>query len=591
MAAAHRDWEWHYLHAQVDQSVAFQPMPAEMSSLGQWLSEARKDPKLAKAMQPLLGGTFRIRTVPKDRKVFLCNDALPEGRLLAGIDSFHDGPWVTPDGRYVAVRGFLASDKPGATRLWLYAIDGGRPLWSHPVGGGPLAFSPTRPEILVVDEGMIGVWDMGDGTVRWRQRAHREEVSVVAYSADGKHFATGGLDHAVKVWDAGERRLLREFHDHAGPVTQVCFSPDGMLVASGGAEGVIRVRSLQDTGQPTVLVGHVGAVHRLAFEPDGSVLQSIGEDGWRRWLVRPRATTQFRFHRSLEEGNRYPYVTTVAFSADGRRLASGGWDDTICIVDLDDGSLVRTLASGRIHAALAFDAHGRLFANPYVTRWDPLSGARQAGTESAGGHFAISPNGKQIVAARADGKGLVVLNATDLSVAAHWPDALANAIATWSRSGDFVAAVDEHGSLEVYEASSGSRRFRVEAHGGRCWAVAIHPSRPIVATGGSDGLVRIWNAVSGELVRELKGHTGHAYALDFHPGGTRLASGSEDATVRIWDFEAGIEKLRLTSHTAYVKDLAFSPDGTTLASASGDNSVRVWSTRSEREHFEGAGRR
>lgn len=80
---------------------------------------------------------------------------------------------------------------------------------------------------------------------------------------------------------------------------------------------------------------------------------------------------------------------------------------------------------------------------------------------------------------------------------------------------------------------------QIEAHHGWIRWLAVHPSQPILATGGNDLAVRLWSTESGELIRELKGHEKHIYSLYFHPDGEFLLSGDLAGQVNQWEVSTG----------------------------------------------------
>jgi hypothetical protein len=106
--------------------------------------------------------------------------------------------------------------------------------------------------------------------------------------------------------------------------------------------------------------------------------------------------------------------------------------------------------------------------------------------------------------------------------------------------------------------------------------IAIHPSKPIVATVSDDRTWKMWSMNRGELIMSGDGHRDWIGSCDFHPGGGLLATASGDGTIKLWDFVQAKCTATLTDHTQAVWDCAFHDTGDFLVSASMDHTARVF---------------
>jgi hypothetical protein len=121
-----------------------------------------------------------------------------------------------------------------------------------------------------------------------------------------------------------------------------------------------------------------------------------------------------------------------------------------------------------------------------------------------------------------------------------------------------------------------------KAHSHAISALAMHPTKPVVATASDDRSWKIWSLPKGDLVISGEGHKDWISGCDFHPQGTILATASGDATLKLWDLKNAVCAATLTDHTHAVWDVAFHDLGDFVASCSLDHTARLWDLRSGR---------
>lgn len=227
-------------------------------------------------------------------------------------------------------------------------------------------------------------------------------------------------------------------------------------------------------------------------------------------------------------------VNAVAFSPDGRLLATGGDDDLIIIWDSASGHELRALVghSGYVNS-LSFSPDGRLLASgssdSLIKLWDMTGGAE---IQTLAGH-----------------KGIV------------------NEVA-FSPNGSILASAGEDGTIRLWDVKGGKETATFSGESGGVSSLALSPDGRLLAGGINDSLVRIWDISTQKAVFDLPGHSDSVISLAFNPDGKTLASGSMDKNVKIWSVASGKELRTIEDSRERVYDLAFSPDGRTLAGGS-----------------------
>jgi WD40 repeat protein len=277
--------------------------------------------------------TVRLRTTATGAEVHnLPSHARKPGRLA-----------FSPDGRLLAFAGIY-----GSVSVWEWEVYKIPTLTLRGLSGevSSVAFSPDGSLLAYADRTTVGIWEIGTGSTR-SLVGHADIVKDVAFSRDGLLASAGGYDQTVRLWEVGTDTVAHTLTGHTGMVTRVAFSPDGNLLASAGAN--IKQEIIRTSGSP----------HNRQGRRDQTV---------RLWDVSTRSE---RFTLTGHTDG----VQDVAFSPDGRLLASAALDRTVRLWDVSTGSAVNTL-TGHIGgvSSIAFSPDGSLLAaagsnEPSVRLW------------------------------------------------------------------------------------------------------------------------------------------------------------------------------------------------------------------------------
>lgn len=344
-----------------------------------------------------------------------------------------------------------------------------------------------------------------------------------------------------------------------------------------------------------ILEGHARDVFAIAFSPDGKTLASAGWD----WTLRLWDTRAGKPRKIF--GEHPSSANTVAFSPDGKTIASanGGlirmWDTQGASLRLWYARTGEHLAHyidhiDQVHAVV-FSPNGKLLASSgfdsRLRLWDAGTGHHIATLRGGGYAVAFSPNGK-LLANAYGGDGIIGTiglwdpHTGELRYVLGPHHGLLNCVA-FSPDGKTLAS-GQDSEIILWDIPTAQRRLSLTTqHTGAVYSVAFSPDGKTLASGSQDQTLRLWDPNTGEHRATLR-YPGYVTSVAFSPDETLLAIGSSNwvnGQIQLLDTKTLQPRETLMGHTEGIAALAFSPDGRTLASASWDGTILLWGTGTE----------
>ena len=350
--------------------------------------------------------------------------------------------------------------------------------------------------------------------------------------------------------------------------------------------------SLLDTWQYnprlfSYLRGHKDPVFEVAFSPDGKMLASGSK--YNTIILWDVATRQ-PIGEPLQGHSSYDNVYSVVFSPDSKILASGSQDQTIILWDVATRKPIGEPLIGHHDNvySVAFSPDGKMLASggydKTIILWDVATrqpiGKPLEGHISAVTNVAFSPDGKMLASGSGDSTFILwdVATRQPIGKPLKGHSGSVNSVGFSPDGKTLVSGSSDRNIILWNVATRQPIGEPLKGHSGSVTSVAFSPDGKTLTSGGDDQTIILWDVATRQPIgAPLIGHSDAMSSVAFSPDGKILASGGSDSTIILWDV-ANRQPIGepLMGHLDTISSVAFSPDGKMLASGSDDQTIILW---------------
>jgi len=375
----------------------------------------------------------------------------------------------------------------------------------------------------------VTLWDVNNEKVIRKLDGHKDKISAICFSPDGKHIAAGIRDKSIKIWNVKDGKLVASLKKHY--VDSIAFSPDGRYIVSAGDE-----ISLWDINN----IQHIRTFEKfsnsfsnsIAFSPDGkTIVSSCYNKDINLWSVKDGTLI-----KTFKDD-----VSSVCFSPDGQFIASGHLNGRVKLRQVDTGTIFKTLI-------------------------DPINQKDQRSIiYSPDNRFIVSGDNEINIWSSYDWILIKKIKVSSYSLSS----------VHFSSDVNYLATNNYDWKIKLWNFKQGLLAKTFEGSYNSVFAVCFSPDGKYVAMA-NNNKIYLWDLNNGEVIRKFAGHTGNIEALNISPNSKYIVSADFD-TIKCWNLKDASLLWSRWEMTSFIHTI-FSPDSRYIVSGS-YNEINIWDVK------------
>lgn len=427
------------------------------------------------------------------------------------------------------------------------------------------------------------LWDAQSGAAIVTYVGHEGPggVEFVAFLPGGREIVTAGGDRTIRFWDTATGKEKRKFGAEEGWSSPIVISPDEATVVAGDEEGNLAVLDMA-SGKVQRRLSVEGMIVEAAISPNSREIAIATFDG--DVVVCDFQTGATKRTLVGHEDS----INSVEYSADGSKLLTAGYDETVRIWSAQTGQQVLKQpvpTEGLLFAKFSPDAKTILTLGGNSPKiWDSTTGKERASLDGhidVVMHAAYFPDGGKIVTAGSDWTARIWDAESSVELARLFPFAPPVFASVLAQSPNRLVIGGIDGICRILQIDEGGRILELRGHEAPIVDAHFSPDQRNLVTAGVDGTAIVWDAADGSRKFVLSGHTDGVQSARYSHDGTRILTSSADGSARIWNSQTGKSELTLLKETVDAGGLLsaeFSPDDDHVVTAT-DFGVVIWNSR------------
>ncbi len=379
-------------------------------------------------------------------------------------------------------------------------------------------------------------------------------IDALAFSSDGKTFASGHWDGVVRIWDGETGQRLSTIRDHKRDhIKSLAFSPDGKTFVSGAWVHNIQLHTFENGKYQARPIHSVSFPSNLEFSPDGTMLFGAGrlidevpteeKNSIHVWKV---DTGGILVSAPIPDDSR---VIALAFSPNGDTILTCSWN-------------------GTFHSWDRVTLKHAIFTTGHVRVGETLQ---------------FSPDGKILNTVVGKDKLWFFDTVTGSQISAPKRKTYSTKQKSTSSGRKISAKINkDRTAISIVDAATDTEISHIAGHKDLIWRYRFSPDRKIFATTSKDMTIRLWEVTTSKELLTIPAYSRWPTTITFSPDGKILAGGgvydqniNRSSLIRIWEVPSGKVLKTLPGHIEGIEALRFSNDGKILAS-SGDGTILIW---------------